>query len=66
MEIQVLNITGMTCAACANRIEKSVQKLAGVSHANVNIASEKLFVEYDSSVVGLNAIKDSIIKIGYE
>ncbi len=65
MEIQVLNITGMTCAACANRIEKSVQKLAGVSHANVNIASEKLFVEYDSSVVGLNAIKDSIIKIGY-
>ena len=37
-----LQITGMTCAACANRIEKGLNKLEGVDSANVNFALEKL------------------------
>jgi P-type Cu+ transporter len=32
-----LQITGMTCAACANRIEKGLNKLEGVESANVNL-----------------------------
>ena len=35
----------MTCAACAQRIEKTVRKLNGIGQANVNLASEKLFVD---------------------
>ncbi|MDR2360220.1 MAG: heavy metal translocating P-type ATPase [Oscillospiraceae bacterium] len=66
MENQVLSIRGMTCAACARRIEKAVSKLDGVVKANVNLASEKLFVEYDSGAVQLAAIKDAVVKIGYE
>jgi len=34
-------ITGMTCAACANRIEKGLQRMDGVSAATVNFATEK-------------------------
>ncbi|MDR1549916.1 MAG: heavy metal translocating P-type ATPase [Hungatella sp.] len=66
MESQILNIRGMTCAACAQRIEKTVRKLSGISQTNVNLASEKLFVEYDSSTLELSAIKAAVSKIGYE
>ncbi|MDR3271804.1 MAG: heavy metal translocating P-type ATPase, partial [Peptococcaceae bacterium] len=66
MESQVLDIRGMTCAACAQRIERSVRKLSGIGQASVNLASEKLFVEYDSASLPLNMIKDTVTKIGFE
>ena len=66
MENKVLDIHGMTCAACAQRIEKSVRKLSGIGQANVNLAGEKLFVEYDSTVVSLDDIKGRVTKIGYQ
>lgn len=65
MENKTLDIRGMTCAACAQRIEKTVKKLPGISQASVNLASEKLFVEYDSSL-NLSDIKNAVSKIGYE
>jgi len=66
MESKVLSIGGMTCAACAQRIERTVRKLQGVGQANVNLASEKLFVEYDESALPLSEIKEAVKKIGYE
>ncbi|MDR0840098.1 MAG: heavy metal translocating P-type ATPase [Christensenellaceae bacterium] len=66
MEHQILSIRGMTCAACAGRIERTVRKLPGIAQANVNLASEKLFVEYDASALELAAIKAAVTKIGYE
>jgi len=59
-------IGGMTCAACAQRIEKSIGKLDGVSKVSVNLATEKATVEYNSQVVRFSAIKQSIEKIGYK
>ncbi len=66
MESQVLSIRGMTCAACALRIEKTVRKLPGLAQASVNLASEKLFVEYDADSLQLSQIKEAVSKIGYE
>lgn len=66
MDNQVLNIRGMTCAACAQRIEKTVRKLSGIEQASVNLASEKLFVSYDESSLSLTTIKNAVAKIGYE
>ncbi|MDR1353154.1 MAG: heavy metal translocating P-type ATPase [Treponema sp.] len=65
MENGTLSIGGMTCAACAGRIERTVKKIEGVSTATVNLASEKLFVEYDAAP-RLAAIKEAVAKIGYE
>ncbi|MDR1044093.1 MAG: heavy metal translocating P-type ATPase [Candidatus Adiutrix sp.] len=65
MESQVLSIRGMTCAACAQRIERTVRKLPGIGQASVNLASEKLFVEYDAETLRLSAIKEAVSKIGY-
>ncbi len=66
MESKILSIRGMTCAACAQRIEKTVRKLPGIGQANVNLASENLFVEYDAGALSLSTIKEAVTKIGYE
>lgn len=59
-------IQGMTCAACANRIEKVVSKLDGVSVASVNFASEKLITKYNPDKVRISEIKQAIVKAGYK
>ncbi|NLD60636.1 MAG: copper-translocating P-type ATPase [Clostridiales bacterium] len=66
MKNQMLSIRGMTCAACAQRIEKAVRKLPGVQQASINLASEKLFVEYDGDAISLDAVKEAVVKAGYE
>lgn len=58
-------ITGMTCAACARRLEKVVGKVAGVSRASVNFASEKLFVQYDASRLDPAAIEAAVQRAGF-
>jgi Cu+-exporting ATPase len=65
LEKTVLSVAGMSCAACSARLEKAVQKLEGVNSATVNLATEKLFVEY-SDAKTLAAIKETIVKAGYE
>jgi Cu+-exporting ATPase len=65
MKNETLRIGGMTCAACAGRIEKTVRKIEGVGGATVNLAGEKLFVEYADGQT-LSSVKDAVIRIGYE
>lgn len=59
-------ITGMTCAACSNRIEKSLNKIEGVKEANVNLALEKAKVTYDPNEVNPKQLKEQIQKLGYD
>ncbi len=51
-----LPISGMTCASCANRVERRLNKLDGVS-ATVNYATEKAAVEFDPATVGAGAAR---------
>ncbi|MGG1573497.1 heavy metal translocating P-type ATPase [Fictibacillus sp. NRS-1165] len=60
-----LQITGMTCAACAIRIEKGLNKLEGVNHVNVNIALEKSTVSYDPTVIKVSDLQKKIEDLGY-
>jgi len=60
-----LKITGMTCSACAARIEKVVSKMDGVEQISVNLATEKATISYDPGATDLSAIKEKIGKIGY-
>ncbi len=61
-----LQITGMTCAACANRIEKGLSKLDGVASANVNFALEKASVTYDPSKINVDTLEQTMRKLGYD
>ncbi|MGG5253407.1 heavy metal translocating P-type ATPase [Neobacillus sp. SM06] len=60
-----LNITGMTCAACAARIEKNLTKLPGVEKANVNLATEKASVAFNPAEVSIDEIIAKVKKTGY-
>lgn len=60
-----LVLTGMTCAACATRIEKGLNKMDGVIHANVNLALEKASIEYNPTDVSLNDMIQKVEKLGY-
>ena len=61
----IIPIEGMTCATCANSIEKALRELGGVNDASVNFASEKTTVDYDPSKVDLGKIAHTINELGY-
>ena len=60
-----LPISGMTCAACANRIERKLNKLDGVQ-ATVNYATERASVEYDARLVEPAQLVGAVESAGYE
>ena len=61
-----LTIYGMTCAACANRIEKELQKLTGISEAAVNLANETATVTFYPDVLDDDDIIQQIKGLGYD
>jgi Cu+-exporting ATPase len=60
-----LPIAGMTCASCANRIERRLNKLDGVS-ATVNYATEKARVAYDPSAIAPEQLVEAVEAAGYQ
>ena len=60
-----LSITGMTCATCVGRIEKSLSKLDGVVSAQVNLATEVAKVEYYPTILSSTDIINKILKTGF-
>jgi Cu+-exporting ATPase len=59
-----LPIEGMTCATCASRIERKLNKLAGVT-ATVNYATEKAAVEFDPAIVRPESLVEAVEEVGY-
>ena len=59
-------VKGMTCASCAARVEKVVNKIDGVDNATVNLATEKMTVNYDKNKVSTKDIEEKVKKAGYE
>lgn len=60
-----LSVSGMTCAACARRVEKALSGTAGVRAASVNLAAEKATVEYDPGSVGPEDLTGAVEGAGY-
>lgn len=59
-------ITGMTCSACANRIEKGLSRMDGVDSAAVNFATEKAVVTYAKDQIDIGAIEEKIRALGFD
>jgi Cu+-exporting ATPase len=60
-----LPVTGMTCASCANRIERGLRKVAGVEGAQVNLASEQATISYDPQQVQPRTLIGAVEQTGY-
>ncbi len=60
------NIKGMHCASCSSRIERVLSQMDGVEKAQVNLSAETLFVQYNPEIATIDAMADSIKKLGFE
>ncbi|MDG5472855.1 heavy metal translocating P-type ATPase [Jeotgalibacillus sp. ET6] len=60
-----LHITGMTCAACSNRVEKGLLKLDGVEQAAVNLTLEQATIIYNEDELSLKDIEKKVEDLGY-
>ena len=65
MEKVEFDITGMTCAACSNRIEKVLNKQEGVKSATVNLTTENAVIEYNPSMLTDRDLIARVEKLGY-
>ncbi len=61
-----LQLEGMTCAACANRIEKGLSRLPGVASASVNYAMETAKVAYSPAAVSVADMQHKVEQLGYK
>jgi Cu+-exporting ATPase len=60
-----IKVGGMTCVKCIRAIEKSLYKIDGISHVNVNLSAEKAYVTYDPTFTSVEDMKSAIKKAGY-
>ena len=59
-------VGGMTCSACANRVERGVKKMDGMKDANVNLTTEVLTVDFDENKVSSDDIEKKVEALGYK
>lgn len=59
-------LKGMTCAACVAANERAVGKLPGIARVSVNLATERMEVEFDPTAVDVAQIQAAVKKAGYE
>lgn len=62
----VYKVEGMHCVACADRLEKIMNKEPGVEKATVNFASEKLVISIDEDKIQLGSIKEKVVQAGFK
>lgn len=66
MQQVALNVQGMSCGHCVNKIEENVGKLNGVESVKVQLSKGKVDVTFNEGTVNLGVIKDAIKDSGYE
>lgn len=61
-----LQIEGMTCASCVNRVERALRKVPGVTEAEVNLATETAEVQSGSQPLDADVLTAAVAKAGYQ
>ncbi|RKN84829.1 copper-translocating P-type ATPase [Paenibacillus ginsengarvi] len=65
LERSTFKVTGMTCAACAARIEKSLSRMDGIDQVAVNLAMERMSIAFDGRKIGAAQIGEKVTQLGY-
>ncbi|PYI55104.1 heavy metal translocating P-type ATPase [Paenibacillus flagellatus] len=65
LERSTFRVTGMTCAACATRIEKALGRMDGIDGVTVNLAMERMAVAFYRDRIGVPQIGDKLAQLGY-
>ena len=62
----ILNIEGMHCTGCSNRLTKVLNNIDGVESAEVRFETKKATIKYDESKVSVETIKAEIEEAGFK
>lgn len=62
---KIVQVQGMTCVNCENRIEKALKKLEGIIEVKAIYSSSNVYITYDTNVVSMEKIYDALEKIDY-
>lgn len=65
LKTQQMQVGGMDCPSCVDKISTSLEKLAGVTEASVNFSTGKVRVSYDPHQVNETTLHDHITALGY-
>jgi len=65
METSYLRLKGMGCAACANKIDRAIHEVPGVTECNVNFGAEQATVQYNPKQTNINNIQQAVSDAGY-
>ena len=65
MKHENYDVSGMTCAACSSRVEKSVKNLNGVNSVSVNLLKNSMVVDYDEKILTSENVIEAVEKAGY-
>jgi len=66
MESIVLKVDGMSCSHCENRVKKAVAGLDGVQDVAVSLEDKTVTVAYDSAILGVALLQETIEDQGYD
>ena len=63
---KILKIQGMDCASCAAIIEHDLKKKKGINSASINLATEKLYLDFNPLEIKIEDVKKNIKDLGYK
>jgi len=66
MQTTILRIQGMTCGGCVNSVKTVLERLSGVSQADVSLENAEAVVQYDPSLANIDQLKAAISDAGFE
>ncbi len=66
MENIIIKVEGMSCSHCENAVKKAVGALDGVGKVSVSLEEKSVAVDYDSSKVSIDTIRQAIEDQGYD
>lgn len=62
---QRFDITGMSCSACSSAVERSVNKLDGISSCQVSLLTNSMIAEFDENITSSSQIINAVKSAGY-
>src|SRR5919112_216841 len=65
LDTRSIPVSGMTCAACSARVQRALERVPGVSAANVNLMTGSATVEFDPETVAPEQLVEAIRATGY-
>ncbi|MBL80059.1 MAG: heavy metal transporter [Nitrosomonadaceae bacterium] len=66
MKTTTINISGMTCMGCTNSIRIVLERINGVSVADISLEKNQAKIQYDPEKTTINKFEEAIIKAGFE